>query len=71
MAAGADGLDFYKGIIKMTPLLLRDGAYLMMEFGDEQAEAIKKLIGAQEAFSGIEIIHDLAGRDRIIKAIRL
>jgi len=67
---GEDGLNFYRIIIKYTPCLLRKGACLMMEFGDGQAEAIKKLIEAQEAFSSIEIIQDLAGRDRIIKAIR-
>ena len=63
---GTDGLNFYRIIIKYTPCLLRAGACLMMEFGDGQAEAIKKLIEAQRAFSGIEIIKDLAGRDRII-----
>jgi release factor glutamine methyltransferase len=67
---GADGLDFYRIIIKYTPHLLRSGACLMMEFGDGQAEAINKLIEAQKDFSKIEIIQDLAGRDRIIKAIK-
>ena len=67
---GEDGLNFYRIIIQYTPHLLRGGACLMMEFGDGQAEAIKKLIEAQGAFSGIEIIQDLAGRDRVIKAIR-
>jgi len=65
---GEDGLDFYRIIINYTPHLLRSGACLMMEFGDGQAEAIKKLIEAQKAFSNIEIIKDLASRDRIIKA---
>jgi len=67
---GEDGLNFYRIIIKYTPCLLREGACLMMEFGDGQAEAVKKLVEAQKAFSNIEIIQDLAGRDRIIKAIR-
>ena len=40
---GEDGLNFYRIIIKYTPRLLRSGACLMMEFGDGQAEAIKKL----------------------------
>jgi release factor glutamine methyltransferase len=66
---GADGLNFYPIIIKYTPYLLRSGACLMMEFGDGQAEAVKKLIEAPKAFSNVEIIQDLAGRDRIIKAI--
>jgi release factor glutamine methyltransferase len=63
---GEDGLDFYRIIIKYTPHLLRDGACLMMEFGDGQAEAVKKLVEAQKVFSSVEIIQDLAGRDRII-----
>jgi len=64
---GEDGLKFSRIIIKYTPCLLRGGACLMMEFGDGQAEAIKKLVEAQKAFSEIEIIKDLTGRDRIIK----
>ncbi len=63
---GEDGLNFYRIIIKYTPHLLRTGACLMMEFGDGQAEAVKKLVEAQKVFSSIEIIQDLAGRDRII-----
>jgi release factor glutamine methyltransferase len=63
---GEDGLNFYRIIIKYTPCLLREGACLMMEFGDGQARAIKKLVEAQKAFTNIEIIQDLAGRDRII-----
>jgi len=65
---GEDGLNFYRIIIKYTPCLLRRGACLMMEFGDGQAEAVKKLVEAQGAFLGSEIIKDLAGRERIIKA---
>ncbi len=66
---GKDGLNFYRIIIKYTPRLLRKGACLMMEFGDGQAEAINKLFEAEKSFSEIRIIQDLAGRDRIIKAL--
>jgi len=65
---GKDGLNFYRIIIQYTPCLLRSGACLMMEFGDGQAEAVKKLVEARRAFSNIEIIQDLTGRDRIIIA---
>ena len=67
---GEDGLNFYRIIIKYTPRLLRGGACLMMEFGDGQAEAVKKLVEAQKVFSSIEIIQDLAGRDRILKGLK-
>jgi release factor glutamine methyltransferase len=66
---GEDGLNFYRIIIKYTPCLLRTGGCLMMEFGDGQSEAVKKLVEAQRAFSDIEIIKDLAGWDRIIRAV--
>jgi release factor glutamine methyltransferase len=66
---GKDGLKFYRNIIKYTPCLLSAGACLMMEFGDGQAQAVTKLIEACQGFSRTEIIQDLAGRDRIIKAV--
>jgi release factor glutamine methyltransferase len=66
---GEDGLNFYRIIIQYSLCLLRTGSCLMMEFGDGQTEAVKKLIEAQKVFSCIEIIQDLAGRDRVIKAI--
>jgi release factor glutamine methyltransferase len=61
---GEDGLKFSRIIIKYSTHLLRTGACLMMEFGDGQAEAIKKLVETQKAFSGIEIFKDLSGRER-------
>jgi release factor glutamine methyltransferase len=63
---GDDGLNFYRIIIKYTPCLLSSHGCLMMEFGDGQAESVKKLIEAQGGFSEIDIIKDLAGRERII-----
>lgn len=63
---GSDGLAFYRKIIKYSPRLLNQGGYLMMEFGDGQAEAIAKLVGAQGSFAHIEIIKDLTGKERFI-----
>jgi methylase of polypeptide subunit release factors len=58
-------LKFIHVIIKYTPYLLRDGACLMMEFGDGQAETVKQSALAVQTFSEIEIFKDLAGRDRV------
>lgn len=63
---GEDGLDFYRLIIKTSPYLITRGGYLMMEFGDGQAEGIKDLARAQPLFSHREIFKDLAGRERVI-----
>ncbi|MDE1920340.1 MAG: peptide chain release factor N(5)-glutamine methyltransferase [Candidatus Omnitrophica bacterium] len=66
---GRDGLKFIRIIIKYTPCLLRKGACLMMEFGDGQAEAVKQLAQDTRLFSTIEIFKDLAGRDRVMRAV--
>ena len=63
---GADGLDFYRTIIKCSPRLLRAGGYLMMELGDGQADAVRALLTKPKTFSNIEIHRDLAGKERII-----
>ena len=63
---GEDGLNFYRIVIKYTPRLLSEHGCLMMEFGDGQAQSVKKLIEDQRIFTQVEIIKDLAGRERII-----
>ncbi len=66
---GEDGLKFYKIIIKNSPLLLRKGACLMMEFGDGQASALRGLCEQTNSFSSIEILRDLTVKERILSAI--
>ncbi|MBF0490734.1 MAG: peptide chain release factor N(5)-glutamine methyltransferase [Candidatus Omnitrophica bacterium] len=68
LKAGKDGLIFYRDIIQYSPSLLRQGAYLMMEFGDDQGFAIQELLLKQKDFIHIQMIKDLAGRDRIMCA---
>ncbi len=63
---GPDGLDFYRFIINTSPRLISSGGYLMMEFGDGQADALKALAQSQPLFSQCEILKDLVGKDRII-----
>ena len=65
---GEDGLDFYRVIIKMIPLLIREGAYLMMEYGDGQETAIYALLSKPQIFSNIQILKDLTGKNRFICA---
>ncbi len=69
---GADGLDFYREIIRVTcPKLLRPGGVLIMEMGMGQAGDIAELINATGIFGGVEIINDLAGLERVVAAKRL
>jgi release factor glutamine methyltransferase len=42
---------------------------LLAEIGAEQGEAVRELF-AENGFSGIRVIRDLAGRDRVVTGIR-
>ncbi len=64
---GMDGLVFYRQIIKYAKVLLKPGAWLMMEFGDGQANAIEKFLGLIGGYHSTKIINDLSGRERVIK----
>lgn len=63
---GQDGLDFYRRLAGEGKSLLREGGKLLMEIGWDQAEDVSALFRAQGFL--IDVIPDLAGRDRVILA---
>ncbi len=63
---GEDGLKFCRALIKSSPPLLRKGGCLMMEFGDGQGSTLRALCEQTRAFSPIEILRDLTGKERIL-----
>lgn len=66
---GADGLDFYRAIIKEAPDCLKKEGILMLEIGHDQREELCSLIEESGRFEEIRALKDLAGRDRIIVAV--
>jgi methylase of polypeptide subunit release factors len=44
---------------------LRENGYLLLEGADSQAEAIQQKFYSQ-GYSSVEILHDLAGRKRVV-----
>ena len=64
---GLDGLDYYRRIIADAHDYLKSGGWLFMEIGFDQGEALRKMIMDTDRYSVPEIIHDLAGRDRVVK----
>ena len=62
----ADGLAFYRRLAAESGAHLKPGGRLYLEIGMSQGEAVASLLEAA-AFSDIQIIRDLAGRDRIVK----
>lgn len=60
---GEDGLDFYRHIAKAYRPLTKPGGWLVMEFGWQQWEPVKALLGAA-GWQDVQRILDAEGRDR-------
>jgi len=61
---GADGLTFYKKIVSDIDRFLKKGGELYFEIGYNQADAVCEIM--REKFSGINVIKDLAGNNRVV-----
>ena len=61
---GNDGLIFYRRIIKIAPNMLNNGGVLAFEIGYNQGKAVYDLM--QNDFTGVEIIKDLCGNNRVV-----
>lgn len=60
------GLFFYRKIIELSSQCLNDNSSIYFEIGEHQALDIEKIAHSQN-YKQVEIIQDLAGRDRIIR----
>jgi release factor glutamine methyltransferase len=68
LAAGKDGLDFYRRLLQEAPPLLKPGGCLIMELGCGQFEAVKQLTFCRGAFDAVECCKDAAGIERVFVA---
>lgn len=66
---GAEGLDFYKGILEDAADCLKKEGVLMFEIGHDQRESVTALIEETGKFTHVTALQDLAGRDRIVCAV--
>jgi len=67
---GPDGLDVYRCWIPQCAVLLHQGGSLMFEIGHDQAAAVTGLLAAAGCYSGIEVVRDYAGCDRVVQCRR-
>ncbi len=67
---GSDGLDLIRLLIGESPARLLAGGWLVLEHGEDQGEAVRKLLTPDAGFDQAETIEDLAGRDRVTLARR-
>ena len=65
---GEDGLSFYRRIVSRAPSYLQRGGWLLLEIGQGQGFEVSHLIGEGGAFLEPQLLPDLAGIDRIVKA---
>lgn len=67
LASGHDGLDCIRRLISEAPRSLEPAAYLIMEHGYDQGEAVRHLLQDQ-GYIEIHTEKDLAGHDRVTSA---
>ena len=63
---GADGMDFYRRIVKEAVDYLYPDGRLLMEFDDSQAEPVAVMM-KEAGFTEVEVHRDLAGLRRVIE----
>ncbi len=66
---GPDGMDILRRIIRGAHRHLKPGGLLLLEFGEGQAEALRAEGERTGEYSTVEIVRDLTGKDRILKAV--
>lgn len=64
---GADGLDAFRAIIAALPRLLAPGGHVVLECGQDQGEAVKRLLRGA-GLATLPSHHDLAGIERAVAA---
>ncbi|GMR13904.1 MAG: peptide chain release factor N(5)-glutamine methyltransferase [Gemmatimonadota bacterium] len=68
--AGPDGLDVIRAIVMDAPDRLNEGGLLALEVGDGQANEVADLIRQRQSFDEPSVGKDLAGRPRVVMAVR-
>ena len=66
---GADGLDIVRSVEATARRLLKPGGYLFIEHADMQGEAVRAILLAK-GWQQVQTHQDLAGRDRLVSAVR-
>jgi len=64
---GWDGLEAYRAIAAQAARRLKPGGTMMVEIGYNQGEILGKMLG-RAGFGRVEVIKDLAGLDRVVRA---
>jgi release factor glutamine methyltransferase len=61
-----DGLTYYKRIVEVGKLILKEGGWLLVEIAYNQKDDVSKILSGME-YSNVEAIKDYGGNFRVIK----
>jgi release factor glutamine methyltransferase len=64
---GADGLIFYRAILRDYAPQVKPGGHILLEMGYDQADALRALAAEYLPSATVEILRDLGGNDRVTK----
>ena len=67
---GAEGLEIGRSIVQQAPFYLRKGGWLLLEVGQGQGEKVAEQIERSGFFWGPQLLPDLSGIGRVVKAQR-
>lgn len=67
LSDGVDGLTFFRKISGMAPVLLRDGGWVFVETGYDQAREVEKLF-REEGATELLVKKDLSNIDRVVRS---
>lgn len=62
---GRDGLDYYRGLVTLLPVLLKPGGFAILEVGYDQAAAVERLF-ANSPLTCLGRRRDLGGHERCV-----
>lgn len=68
LTPGPDGLAPYRLLAVQAPRVMAPGGVLMVEIGHQQGAAVAAIFDGA-GFSQVEIVPDLGGKDRVVRAV--
>ena len=68
---GADGMRYLRSIAEGAHRHLKSGGLLLLECGEDQADLVQQILEHTLTYASVEIIRDMAGRKRLVRAIRI
>jgi release factor glutamine methyltransferase len=67
---GPDGLAVIGRLLAEAPVFLRPGGTLLIEIGEDQAEAVRRRLATDRRYGVPSVLRDFRGRDRVVAVRR-